>query len=373
MASEPDFSVAVEYHYGKFPPQSINTMRLLKPLSNAEAALGKYDAMLQKMHNNEILLAPLRKQEAVISSRMEGTISTLDEVLRVEAEEEDDDTGAFRSDTLEVYGYSNAMRFAQMQIDHGRQISDSLIKEAHSILLRYGRGAKLNRGIYKSEQNYLADRLKRKVLFVPISPLKLQEGMDQLIEFMEGEEYPPLINAAISHVEFESLHPFHDGNGRIGRMLITLLLWQKGRISAPHFYISKFFEENRDQYIELMRRVSSNDEWTDWIIFFLNAIEQQAEANMTMAININSLYDEMKEVFLEILSSKYHIAALDYMFSKPVFRNNKFTRESGIPSQTAARFSRLLAEKDILRTVQPAAGRRPALYAFEPLLSLIRI
>jgi len=156
-------------------------------------------------------------------------------------------------------------------------------------------------------------------------------------------------------------------------MLITLLLWHFGSISAPHFYISRYFEENKDLYIDTMRRVSKNGEWDEWCIFFLKAVQEQAIKNLEIAENIGSLYDEMKSQFSGLLASKYSIEALDYIFTNPVFRNSRFTKSSGIPSASAARFTRVLQENGMLRTVQEASGRRPAMYSFEPLMELVRV
>jgi len=181
-----------------------------------------------------------------------------------------------------------------------------------------------------------------------------------------------LIRTALAHLEFEALHPFKDGNGRIGRMLITLMLWKYQAISAPHFYISGYFDERKDEYIDRMREVSAHQRWTEWISFFLEAVEQQAMKNLAQAEAIRQLYEEMKGTFRNLLSSQWSTAALDFVFSRPVFRNNVFTGNSGIPSQTAHRFARILAENGLIETLEPASGRRPALYSFEPLLDLVR-
>ena len=186
-----DLSTAINYHYGQFPPQQLNYEKLAIPLSNAVAALARYDQMLKNMHNSEILLAPLRSQEAVISSRMEGTISTLDEVLRYEADQEDgsENKTNYRSEALEVFLYSYAMRKAQQAVTDGQPISPYLIRSMHKTLLGIGRGANLSPGEFKEEQNYLADRNKKKVLFIPIAPEQLMSGMDKLIEFSNDDEY----------------------------------------------------------------------------------------------------------------------------------------------------------------------------------------
>lgn len=370
-----DMSGAVDYHYGQFPPQGLDYGRLIKPLASASAALARYDQMLKGMHNSEILLAPLRSQEAVVSSRMEGTISTLDEVLRYEAEKESDGEDAeshYRSEAVEVALYGRAMKAAQRAIKDGAPISNWLIRSAHSTLLSFGRGARMSPGEFKTDQNYLADKGRRKVLFIPISPEKLQDGMDGLISFMNNEEWEILLRTAIVHLEFEALHPFKDGNGRIGRMLIPLMLWRAGAISEPYFYMSGYLEERRDEYIDKMREVSASNEWTDWIAFFLGALEAQAQQNLQKAEEIRELYEKMKGRFREVLSSQWSTPALDFMFTRPIFRNNIFTSRSGIPAATAHRFARILAEQGLLQTLVPAAGRRPALYSFEPLLTVVR-
>ena len=277
------------------------------------------------------------------------------------------------SDPVKFILYQRALKAAQGAINDGYPISQSLVKGIHQRLLSFGRGASTFPGEFKTEQNYLADRNKRKILFIPIRPEKLQDGLDVLFEYINNSSDPALIKSALTHIEFEALHPFKDGNGRIGRMLITLMLWQSGTISAPHFYVSGYFEENKDEYIDTMRRVSDTGNWDEWCSFFLEAIEQQAIRNLTIAENISSLYEEMKQKFADLLSSKWSVTALDFVFTNPVFRNNKFTSNSGIPSATAARFTRTMLDHGIIKTVEEASGRRPALYSFEPLLNLVRV
>jgi Fic family protein len=370
-----DFDNAVQYHYEKFPPSKLDFGQIVHPLIKATDALARYDQMLKNMHNSEILLAPLRNQEAVISSRMEGTISTMDEILKFEADSEDDTEGAknVRSEIFETILYQRALINAQKAMNDGYPLSQHLVKTIHQQLLSYGRGAQKSPGQFKIEQNYLADKIKQKVLFVPISPEKLNDGLEKLFEYIRNSDDPILIKTALMHLEFEALHPFQDGNGRIGRMLITLLLWSTKTISEPHFYISGYMEENKDEYIETMRNVSENNDWEKWCIFFLNAVEKQAIKNLEIAENIKNLYEEMKHIFSDTLSSKWSVNALDYIFTNPIFRNNRFTSKSGIPRPTAARFTRMLLEKELIRTLEDASGRRPALYAFEPLLKLVRV
>ena len=378
MAREPaglDMAGAVDYHYDQFPPALPDPGRLIKPLSNAAAALARYDQMLRGMHDSGILLAPLRSQEAVVSSRMEGTVSTLDEVLRYEADQEDEEnprTDRYRSEAIEVYLYSRALRAAQAAVKDGAPISAWMIRAAHRELLSFGRGAAMSPGEFKTEQNFLADALRRRVLFIPIAPERLNDGLEKLFAFISNDESEILIRTAVAHLEFEALHPFKDGNGRIGRMLIPLMLWKSKAITEPYFYISQYLEERRDEYIDRMREVSASGAWTDWIIFFLQALEAQASQNLRKAEEIRALYEGMKDSFRRELSSQWSTQALDFMFPRPIFRNNVFTAKAGIPPATAHRFTRNLTDAGLLKTLVPAAGRRPALYAFEPLLAIVR-
>ena len=366
---------AVNYHYDKFPPGRLDYGQFVEPLVKATDAVARYDQMLKNMHNSEILLAPLRNQEAVISSRMEGTISTMDEILKYEADHdvEAGNIAKVRPEVIETILYQRALRASQKAIEDGYPLSQSLIKGIHQRLLSFGRGASKSPGEFKNEQNYLADKLKKRILFIPISPEKLQEGLDNLFEYIDQSTHPALVKTGITHIEFEALHPFKDGNGRIGRMLITLMLWTSGTISAPHFYISGYLEENKDLYMDTMRKVSEHGDWESWCYFFLVAVEQQAIRNLSVAENIGALYEEMKTVFSDALSSKWSVIALDFVFTNPVFINNKFTTSSGIHTASAARFTRVLLEKNLILTLEEASGRRPALYSFEPLMELVRV
>lgn len=371
-----DLSQAVTYHLGKFPPSGLDYARLMPGLLDATAALARYDQMLRGMHNSEIFLAPLRGQEAVISSRMEGTISTLDEILQLQAEFDDDDAGAasqYRADVIETALYRRALNTAQARLEQGQPLSESLLKSLHRQLLSFGRGANKSPGAYKHEQNYVGERGSRKVSFVPIAPEHLASGMEALFKLADDTAMPVLLRTALAHAEFEALHPFEDGNGRVGRMLITLMLWRDGVIGAPHFYISRYFEDHKDEYLDRLRAVSAQDDWNGWCEFFLAAVAQQATRNLEMAQSIRDFYEEMKPRFSELLASKHAVAALDYLFTYPVFGNSRFTRSAGIPAQTAARFTRVLLQAGLLQPVIEASGRRSAIYRFEPLMQKVRV
>ncbi len=377
MAVKPyDMSQAVFYHVGKFPPDTLDYEAILPALNDAAASLARYDAKMTGMVNSGLLLAPLRRQDAISSSRMEGTFSTIEDLYRIEADEDTgtaDGYGEARDDDIEAFLYSRALRRAQQSLEAGSPLSEHLIRSAHQTLLAFGRGAVKRPGSYKVEQNYIGDSRKAVIYYVPISPEQLPPAMTRLVDFMSDGAMLPLLRTAIAHVEFEALHPFDDGNGRIGRMLITLMLWKLNILQQPHFFVSGYFEQHKDQYIERMRMVSAEGDWTGWIVFFLNALHEQARVNIDTADRIFMLYGEMRERFREVLNSQYHDQALDYIFGSPVFRNDSFVKKSGIPATTARAISRRLIEANLLRTIQPSSGRRAALYGFDPLLALLQV
>lgn len=370
-----DFEIknAVHYHYEKFPPLTLNYISFINELVEATEAISRFDQMLKNLHNNEILLAPLRNQEALLSSRMEGTISTMDEILEYEADNQDMVNTETRSDVIETVLYQRTLKNAQEAIEDGYVFSASFIKQMHQQLLSAGRGAKKTPGKFKTEQNYLADRFKKEIQFVPIRPEKLEEGIDNLMQFINDSTFPELIKTALMHLEFEALHPFQDGNGRIGRMLITLNLWRSGLLSQPHFYISGYFEEHKEEYIQTMRNVSANNDWDAWIKFFLVAVKHQSEKNLGIAEQIRELYEITKIEFSELLSSKWVLEILDYIFTYPVFRNNKLVKQTGIPNATALGMVKKLVENNYLKVREEASGSRAGLYSFEPLMQLVRV
>ena len=368
-----DTEGAVKYHYGAFPPKEIDYSVFIGELLGATDALARYDQMLKNMHNNEILLAPLRNREALLSSRIEGTISTMDEIMQYEADDDGTASVQTKSDVIEIVLYQRALKNAQQVLDSRYQLTVNFIKQLHQQLLYTGRGASKSPGEFKLLQNYLADKARRKVEYVPISPEHLQGGLDKLMHFISESSFPSLVKTAIIHVEFEALHPFQDGNGRIGRMLITLHLWLEKMLSQPYFYISDYFDQHKEKYIEAMKNVSKTRDWNEWIRFFLEAVRAQAVSNLEISEEIHKLYEEMKSEFVTLLASKWNLEILDFLFTNPVFRNNKFIRNTGIPTATAGNIIKRLLDAGYLVQKEEPSGRRAALYSFEPLMRLVRV
>lgn len=371
-----DLGEAVSCHAGKFPPDGLNYEAILPALDEAATALARYDEKMRGMINSGLLLAPLMRLDAVASSRMENTISTVEEIYRFEAEEDAGSPDPYRetrNDTVETALYARAMRITQQALAEGQPISEHLIRSAHQILLSHGRGARKNPGAFKVEQNYIGDERRGKIYYIPVSPEQLPPAMERLIDFIHTSSHRPLLRSAIAHAEFEALHPFADGNGRVGRMLITLMLWNLGVLSEPNFYLSGYFETHKDEYVNRMRNVSAHGDWTGWIVFFLTALAAQARASIATADAILALYNDMRERFRLVLRSQHHDQALDFVFGNPIFRNDRFITKSEIPPASARQLSRRLVEDGILLTLQPASGRRAALYAFGALLDILEV
>ncbi|TPW34386.1 Fic family protein [Oecophyllibacter saccharovorans] len=371
---------AVHYHQGAFPPKNLDLQRFMVPLLTATDAVARYDQALKTLHDTEVLLAPMRQQEAIVSSRIEGTIATLEELARHEAEQEKDSCASSssvvlpRHEVLEVALYAQTLRRAQEDMKAGLPLTPHALRSMHANLLRSGRGEDKTPGMFKTEQNYLGDTNRKEIRFIPIAPEHLLFGLDKLFEYInsptnDGLPDPfALVRTAIAHLEFEALHPFKDGNGRVGRMLIPLMLWRQKVITQPHFYISAYFDRNKEEYIERMRAVSRASEWEEWVIFFLTGVTQQAQENLAKAESIVSLHDDLKQRIRRILNSSRGIDILDFIFRRPIFRGNLLSSTFGV--QNASRFRRKLIEAEIISEIVPPTGSRPGVYRFDALLKL---
>src|SRR5690554_4921532 len=236
---------AVHYHLGDFPPAELDWPQLIPLLGPASAAVARYDGTLAAVPNASVLLSPLTTQEAVLSSRIEGTQATMGEVLQYEAQGEND-TAEFapdrKADIQEVLNYRAAIRHAESMLKTF-PLSQRVIRETHEVLMSGVRGTNKSPGEYRKIPNWIGPHgcTIDSARFVPISADKLPDGMSALEKYIHAEEPDMLVQLAVLHAEFEALHPFLDGNGRLGRMLVPLFLWQRSLIKAPMFYISAFF------------------------------------------------------------------------------------------------------------------------------------
>jgi len=364
-------SAPVQYHYNKFPPDNIEWQRLIPLLGPANAALARYDGTLAAIQNPSILLTPLTTQEAVLSSKIEGTQATMGEVLEYEAESDSQDLSQERkADINEVLNYRQAMWHA-LDLLEKLPLCQRVIKESHRVLLDSVRGHGKSPGEYRKIPNWIGqpgcaiDNAK----FVPISADKLQDAMHKWENYIHEDAPDRLVQLAFIHAEFEALHPFLDGNGRLGRMCVPLFMFKTGLIHTPMFYISAFFEKNRDEYYERLLSISRDNDWTGWCEFFLQAVIVQAQNNQQKASDILQLYETKKIQLVGLTHSQYSIHALDFMFAHPIFKSSHFTQNTDIPTPTAKRILNVLRENKLLLTIRSASGRRSAIYAFSELIN----
>ena len=362
----------VRYHEGRFPPdERIDWSTLIPFIGPAAAAVARYDGALGAIPDPQVLLAPLTTREAVLSSRIEGTQATMGEVLQFEAGEAPASPER-RDDIHEVLNYRAAMRRA-VEMLRDLPLSQRVIRAAHRVLLSGVRGAGQAPGEYRRIPNWIGPPgcSIEEAHFVPPSADRLGDAVTAWERYLHYDGPDRLVQLAVLHAEFEALHPFLDGNGRLGRMLVPLFLWQTGLIRAPMFYISAYFEAHRNAYYDGLLAVSRDDDWTGWCRFFLQAVKSQAEENLAKAQGIIDLYDNAKGVVIDLTRSQYAIYALDWVFERPIFRASDFVAGSGIPKPTARRILNVLRDGGILKTIQEGRGRRAAVVAFPDLLNIV--
>lgn len=365
---------AVQYHTDGFPPKNIDWQDLVPLIGKANGAVARYDGLLRAIPNPAVLLSPLMTNEAVLSSRIEGTQATLNEVLTYEAQEKETapPKSAKEADIQEISNYRRAMRFAEAQLET-LPLSQRLIKGVHAILLSGVRGQNKAPGEYRRIPNWIGpsgcdmDNAR----YVPPGVDTLQDAMSAWEKYIHEEERDPLVQLAIIHAEFEALHPFLDGNGRLWRMILPLFLYQAGMLQRPAFYISAYLEAHRDIYYEKLLAVSRDGDWTGWCRFFLQAVQVQAEENLHKATEILNLYNAMKLRLVAATGSKYAIHTLDWIFENPIFNMSAFIQGAQIPRPTATRIAQRLHDEGTLARLRPGSGRSPAVMVFPELMHII--
>jgi Fic family protein len=352
------------------PVTDLDWRRLLPLVGKANAALARYDGMLQALPNPAVLLSPVTANEAVLSSRIEGTQATLEEVLQQDAGIEQAESR--HADIEEISNYRAAMRDAEQALVH-RPLSLSLIKGVHQRLMQGVRGSEKTPGEFRIDQNWIGRNGSRmeQARFIPPNPLVLPQALDAWASYLASEDEDPVLQVAIAHAQFEILHPFKDGNGRIGRMLIPLLLFQRKTLSRPMFYLSEYLETHRDQYYDGLLAITDNGNWQGWVEFFLNAIILQADANLVKVKQILELYDRLKLRFIGATHSQFAVPSLDAFFMRPILNATDFSRLAGIENRVTANgiLSQIKQDKLIIR-IRESSGRSPAVFALPDLINI---
>lgn len=356
----------------ELPPRSIRWEEHIPLIGKANAALARYDGILQSIVNPGVMLSPLTTQEAVLSSRIEGTRASLEEVLEFEADFKEKITPEKQADIREIVNYRRAMTVAVEEMNE-KPLRINLVRDLHRILLQGARGANRAPGEFRRVQNYIgaSGTSIEQASFVPPSPEKVLPAMSTWEKYLHAVEKDPLVQLAVAKAQFELIHPFLDGNGRIGRILIPIFLYHKEVLSSPVFYLSAYLERNRETYYERLKAISSEGDWNGWIRFFLSAVIEQAVRNSQKVRSILELYDRMKEAVPTVTRSQYAIRVIDSMFDQPVFNSADFIKLSGIPrGGSASRILNALRDKGILVALRAGRGSQSAVFYFPELLRI---
>ena len=320
-------------------------------ITTASNEMGIYKGFLSNTPNPILLISPLLIQEAVLSSKIEGTHATLEDFLNYEAGNK---TEIEKDELHEISNYRAALFYALDNMATCSTINDSekfplvirLIKEMHKILLNNVRGSSKDPGNFKRLQNYISSGST--ISFTPVAPELTDKFMGNLENYIHFDEIQILVQSAIIHAQFEMIHPFQDGNGRIGRLLIPLFLYYKEYLPYPTFYMSSYFEANRKDYITNLSNISKNKDWKTWIEFYLKGIIEQAKLNTSKAQYLLVIYNNMKESIITNINSKNGINILDFIFQHPVFKARQVSEKLNIQNKTAYNLLNQFVELGIL-------------------------
>ena len=355
----------------QLPLNEIDWEPLIPYIARSNRAIATYEGILFAVPDPQILLSPLRTREAVLSSKIEGTQATLGEVLRFEAGEVPERETA-RQDIGEIINYRNALERATTVLER-KPFHLNLVLELHAILLDSVRGRDKGRGRFRTVQNWIGrpGSAIEEADYVPPAPEQVRAFMENWETYYHAKAPDVLVQLAVIHAQFEIIHPFLDGNGRLGRILIPLFLFEKGILTRPIFYLSSYLEDHREEYIERLRNIGDTaDSWNQWIIFFITAIIEQADENSSKVCAITELYDRLKAEVMKLTRSQYAVPLLDLLFKHPIF-NSSDLKTSHMPS-TPMILNMLskLESNGIITVLQKGSGRRPSLFSFDELLNI---
>ena len=369
----------VPYMAKKLPfEEEINYNKITKQLLSTNSSVSRFDGMLEEATiNKELFLNPLTKKEAVLSSKIEGTQATLTEFLEIEVEEGKTTSPSKYDDFIEISNYNKAIAYAEEELNDKSKITLWMIRNIHKILLDGARGKDKNPGEFRNDQNWIGKPGSpiEEATFIPVAPELLIDNLENLEKYIsEYDEQSALVQAAIIHAQFEKIHPFKDGNGRIGRMLIPLFLYYKNVMSRPVLYVSEFLEENREEYYYRLNKIDEENGWIDWVLFFLRAVETQSNKNIEKIKRLQNLYEEYKTTINEILNTKNSIYILDALFQYPICKSSTIfeavSKKTNIDSSTIDRYLKKLVDNEIL--IPENDKERHKKYYFKTLIDIIQ-
>lgn len=344
----------VAYVPDPLPPDILLTPSLLRSLSAADRLVGKLAGEGRRLHNPHLLMRPFVKQEAVLSSRIEGTQATLGELLAADA-----GAAVTRSphDLLEVANYVTALEHGIERLS-SLPLSLRLVTELHEKLMRGVRGDHATPGEFRRSQNWIgpAGCTLQNASYIPPPVDKLMGCLSQWETFLHDRSLPPLVQAAMLHSQFEAIHPFLDGNGRVGRLLITLFLVERDILPTPLLYLSAFFEATRLDYYALLKAVNTEGAWEEWIEYFLNGVARMSQDALSRAERINSLFEMWQKSITG--TSKVPRRILERLEANPYCTITQLAHKLDVAFTTAQRGVDRLASLGILEPVNDAARDR---------------
>lgn len=350
------------------PPPIEYDREMVQLLSDADRALGRLAGIGELLPNPHLLIAPYIRREAVLSSRIEGTQASLSDLLYFEAAEEEPPRAP---DVQEIRNYVLAMEYGLKRLEK-LPLSLRLVREIHGRLMQDVRGEEKRPGEFRQGQNWigppgcsLAD-----ATFVPPPAPEMTEALGEWEKFLhEDKDIPPLVQCALIHYQFEAIHPFVDGNGRVGRLLITFFLCERGHLREPLLYLSAFFDQNRDEYYSRLLKVSRSGDWIGWIRFFLRGIATQASAARVDSERLVALQKSYREMFQKRKASPTALAIVDELFLNPYVTATRLAKRLNVSFPTVQTNIDWLLGIGVLREI--TGRQRNRVYCAEELLRAI--
>lgn len=352
----------------KLPPDPQIKMddELMTLLSMADRKLGRLDGITQILPNPQLFVAMYVKKEAVLSSQIEGTQASLIDVLNVEEQDNQD------VDIVEVVNYVKAIEYGLQRLKEF-PLSLRLIREIHAVLLEKGRGSSKNPGEFRKSQNWIgpAGCTLDSATFVPPTVSDMEKALGELELFFYDKTYiPALIKIALIHAQFETIHPFLDGNGRMGRLLITFWLCHQEILSEPLLYLSYFFKQNRIEYYDRLMEVRKKGDWEGWIKFFLRGVAEVSDESIFAAKQIISLKEENSKLLNETYHNINYQRLLDSLFKHPIISKNFVVKLLGVSHPTASSVVDDFCKLGILEDASPKQARNKK-YRFNNYLNIL--
>lgn len=354
------------------PDVPLHDMALLRALSDADRAIGELAGLGRTMPNPQLLIQPFIRREAVLSSKIEGTQTGIADLYAFEAGQlplPGMEARAPQDDAREVLNYVEALEYG-LERRNTLPISLRLIKEIHYRLLRGVRGERSYPGEFRTTQNWIGGATLSSAVFVPPPPAEMHELLNDLEKYIHRpHDYPPLVRLAIIHQQFETIHPFVDGNGRTGRLLMSLLLVHWDMLPLPLLYLSAFFEKHRQEYYDLLLAVSEEGAWRDWVMFFLRGVAEQSTDAITRAKKLQDLRDGWRDKLMQSTSSTKLLVLADSLFESPIITMREAQSLLDVTHRTAQLSIDKLVEQGILQLFYKS--RKGRLYAAREIMDVV--